>query len=83
MEKQPDIYVAVVEDDPEIRQLYTLLINGTAGFTCKSSFESAEEALKALNPGAVDVVLMDVDLPVFRGSNVHAGSGPAIRTWMC
>jgi DNA-binding NarL/FixJ family response regulator len=67
MEKQADIYVAIVEDDPEIRQLYTLLINGSVGFKCKDSFESAEDALQALRPGAVDVILMDVDLPGISG----------------
>lgn len=62
-----NIYVAIVEDDSEIRQLFTLLINSSPGFVCEHSFEDAESALKNIKKGAVDVILMDIDLPGISG----------------
>jgi DNA-binding NarL/FixJ family response regulator len=62
-----DIAVAIIEDDPEIRQLFTLLIDSSPGYRCKHSYEQAEDALKGINKGAVDIALMDIDLPGMSG----------------
>ena len=56
---QKNIYVAIVEDDAEIRQLFTLLINSSPGYVCQHSFEDAESAVKGISRGAVDIILMD------------------------
>ena len=57
------IHIAIVEDDNEIRQTLQLIIDGTAGFSCEFTFPDAESAMKSIPDLAVDVVLMDIDLP--------------------
>lgn len=64
---EPDIHVAIVEDDPEIRQLMVLLLENSPGFRCRHEFEDAGKALSKLHPGAVDIILMDIDLPGMSG----------------
>jgi DNA-binding NarL/FixJ family response regulator len=64
---QPDIRVAVVEDDSGTRQSLELLLSGTAGFDCVGAFETCEEALRALPDADPDVVLMDINLPGMSG----------------
>jgi DNA-binding NarL/FixJ family response regulator len=65
------IRVAVVEDDPGLRESLRLLIGGTRGFHCTGTFRSAEDALERLKKepaSAPDVVLMDIHLPGLPGS---------------
>ena len=61
------IQVAIIEDDSEIRQLMTLLINGSPGFSCLQAFESFEDSIPALEKNTPDLVLMDIDLPQMSG----------------
>ena len=61
-----DIKVAIVEDDKKIRDGLYSLINGTSGFDCIQSFETAEDALKKSDP-KIDVYLMDINLPGISG----------------
>jgi len=61
------ISVAIVEDDREIRQLLTLIIDGSPGYTCKQSFNDCEMALPEIEKNPPDVVLMDIDLPGMSG----------------
>ena len=63
----PLIQVALVEDDPEIRQLLQLIIDGSPGFSCKLAFEDSESALADIPTYQPDVVLMDIDLPGMSG----------------
>ena len=62
-----DINVALIEDDPQIRQLMTLIIDGSPGFMCYQAYESCEIALKTLPKDVPDLVLMDIDLPGMSG----------------
>lgn len=57
------IHIAIVEDDNEIRQTLSLIIDGSQGFSCKHAFPDAESAMASLAKLPVDVVLMDIDLP--------------------
>lgn len=57
----PQVRVAVVEDQPRIREGLRFLIDSTGGYRCVGAFGSVEEALAGL-PDA-DVVLMDIGLP--------------------
>ncbi len=57
------IHIAIVEDDPEIRQTLSLIVDGTPGFICKHNFEDAESAIKGLPKLNIQVALMDIDLP--------------------
>ena len=61
------IRVAIIEDDLDIRQLMTLLINGSPGYSCVQSFESCELAIPALEKNIPDLLLMDIDLPKMSG----------------
>ena len=62
-----DIRVAIIEDDHEIRELMTIIINGSPGFTCNYSFESCENAIEKLILSEIDIILMDIDLPGMNG----------------
>ena len=53
--------VAVVEDQPRIRDGLRFLIDASAEYRCAGAFGSVEEALAGL--GEADVVLMDLGLP--------------------
>jgi len=57
------IHVAIVEDDDEIRQILSLIIDGSPGFSCKHTFGNAESAIDKLPQLYIDVVLMDIELP--------------------
>ncbi|MEM1258616.1 MAG: response regulator transcription factor [Bacteroidota bacterium] len=58
-----NIHIAIVEDDNEIRQTLNLIIDGSAGFSCKYAFPDGESALASIGNLPLDIVLMDIDLP--------------------
>ena len=57
------INVGIVEDEKQIRESLTILINGSEGFSCVNAYETAEEAIVAIPTLNLDVVLMDIHLP--------------------
>lgn len=61
------IRVAIVEDDPEVRDGLGWLFRHTPGFECLAACGSAEEALQTLPALGPDVVLMDIHLPGMSG----------------
>jgi DNA-binding NarL/FixJ family response regulator len=61
-----NIHVAVVEDNSEIRQGVSFIINSTEGFSC-IAFGNAEEALEKIPNKLPEVVLMDINLPGING----------------
>jgi len=61
------IKVAIVEDERDIRECLTLLINGTDGYSCIGSYRSMEEALEQLPRQLPDVLLSDIGLPGMNG----------------
>ncbi len=65
-----NIHIAIVEDDNEIRQTLTLIIDGSQGFTCKYAFPDGESAMASIENLPVDIVLMDIDLPGKSGIEV-------------
>ena len=58
-----EIRIGIVEDEKEIRDGISFLINSSEGFVCEHSFETAEEAIKKIPRLGLDVVLMDIHLP--------------------
>ena len=61
------VKVAIVEDERDIRECLTFLINGTDGYECTGSYRSMEEALEKLGHQLPDVVLSDIGLPGMDG----------------
>jgi DNA-binding NarL/FixJ family response regulator len=61
------IKTAIVEDQRDIREGLTMLINGTAGYHCAGSYRSMEEALDKIKSEVPDIVLCDIGLPGMSG----------------
>lgn len=64
---QSTIKTAIVEDQRDIREGLTMLINGTPGYECTGSYRSMEEALDRIKYNLPDVVLCDIGLPGMSG----------------
>jgi DNA-binding NarL/FixJ family response regulator len=58
-----DIKIGIVEDEKQIREGVSKLLNDSEGFICIEAFENGEEALKKIPLLNLDVVLMDIHLP--------------------
>lgn len=69
LEVQPkrSIRVCIVDDDNVIREQLVHQISRAHGFTCLSSYRSAEAALQEIPQHNPDVVLMDINLPKMSG----------------
>ncbi len=61
------ISVTLIEDERDVREGLTVLINGSPGFRCTSAFRTMEEALRSIGNGVPDVVLTDIGLPGMSG----------------
>jgi DNA-binding NarL/FixJ family response regulator len=61
------IKVAIVEDDDWIRENLAGQIDLAPGYCCVSRYRTGEEALAGLPSEALDVVLMDINLPGLSG----------------
>jgi len=64
--EQP-ITVAIVEDDPQVRQSLAGILKRGTGVLCVGAFGSAEEALRELPALRPQVGLMDINLPGMDG----------------
>jgi len=67
MNDQPKIKVYIVEDDPDIRSAFSLIIDQSTKFKVIGAFESFEESLKGFAAEIPDVVMMDIQLPGISG----------------
>ncbi len=68
MQTAPPVNVWLIEDNQNFRTTLSRVVNGMAGMKCNHQFSNAEDALDALQAGAVpDVVLLDVGLPGLNG----------------
>jgi len=63
----PAITVSIVEDQDQLRNTLSRVINRADGFECVSSYGNAEEALEDLPKKKPNVVLMDINLPGMNG----------------
>src|SRR6266850_6139386 len=68
MESSSRVTVAIVEDDPRLREGLAMLIAWNAGFRLVGTFPSVETALEGLATGASEVLLLDIHLPGMLGS---------------
>lgn len=61
------IHVLLIEDERDVREGLTVLINGSPGFRCIGSFRTMEDALQSIKEPIPDVVLTDIGLPGMSG----------------
>jgi DNA-binding NarL/FixJ family response regulator len=61
------IKVALVEDQPKVRDSWVKLINSSPDLTCLCACATGEEALRVIPKEQPDVVLMDIFLPRMSG----------------
>ncbi|HYG18087.1 MAG TPA: response regulator transcription factor [Ohtaekwangia sp.] len=59
--------IALVEDDSDLRNSYTLMINSAPEFGVVGAYSSCEECLKDISHAKPDIVLMDINLPGMNG----------------
>ena len=71
-----EIEIAIVEDDTEIRESLALLINASDGFNCEHVYLDAESAISDLPYHIIDVVLMDIELPLLSGIDAVRNLSP-------
>ena len=55
--------IVIIEDNPEIREGFTVLLNNTAEYEVINQYSHCEDALRRLSTDAPDAVLMDIELP--------------------
>jgi len=67
MQNAPVLTVAIVEDQPRIREGLRVLIDQSPGFRCNAAFESMERAIDAIGRDLPDVALVDIGLPQMSG----------------
>lgn len=61
------ITVSIIEDNEQLRNTLSRVLNRAEGFRCISTYGSAEEGLEDLPARKPDVVLMDINLPGING----------------
>lgn len=61
------INVLIYEDNPQLREGLTMLINGSEGFEVLASFKNCNNVLPEIKAYKPDVVLMDIDMPGTNG----------------
>jgi DNA-binding NarL/FixJ family response regulator len=59
--------VLIVEDDEEIRNSFSLIVNSSEKFIVVNSYGSCEEAIDQINKDKPDIVLMDIELTGMNG----------------
>ncbi|MGI8634828.1 MAG: response regulator [Segetibacter sp.] len=64
------IKLLVYEDNPQLREGLTMLINGSDGFEVLASFKNCNNVLAEIKMYNPNVILMDIDMP---GTNGIAG----------
>jgi CheY-like chemotaxis protein len=67
-----NLKVAIIEDQPRIRAVLRLLIDGTEGDSCTAVYPSMEEPLSRIGSELSDVVLVDIGLPGTSGIDASA-----------
>ncbi|MDB5191313.1 MAG: response regulator transcription factor [Segetibacter sp.] len=55
------------EDNPQLREGLTMLINGSDGFEVLAAFKNCENVIEEVEAYRPEVILMDIDMPVVNG----------------
>lgn len=61
------IKLLIYEDNPQLREGLTMLINGSDGFEVLASFKNCNNVLQEIKTYKPDVILMDIDMPGTNG----------------
>jgi DNA-binding NarL/FixJ family response regulator len=61
------IGVGIIEDQKELREGLSFLLNGVPGFACRHIYDSVEAALEGIGIDPPAVILIDVGLPGLNG----------------
>ncbi|NML19970.1 response regulator transcription factor [Pseudoflavitalea sp. G-6-1-2] len=61
------IKVVLYEDNPQLREGLTMLLNGSEGFEVTGAFRNCNDVVKEVAALAPDVILMDIDMPGING----------------
>jgi DNA-binding NarL/FixJ family response regulator len=59
--------VLIVEDDVEIRNSFSLIVNSSQKFMVINAYGSCEEAIENIHRDRPEIVLMDIELPGING----------------
>jgi DNA-binding NarL/FixJ family response regulator len=59
--------ILIYEDNPQLREGLTMLINGSDGFEVLQSFKNCMQVVEEVNAWKPDVILMDIDMPGVNG----------------
>lgn len=57
----------IYEDNPQLREGLTMLINGSEGFEVLAAFKNCNNVTEEVNAWKPDVILMDIDMPGING----------------
>lgn len=58
-----EINVAIVDDDPRIRNLFQMIIDDEPGFRCIQTYSGCDTALQDVLQHHPDVILLDINMP--------------------
>lgn len=61
------INILIYEDNPQLREGLTMLINGSDGFNVLAAYKNCENVVDEVEAFKPDVVLMDIDMPIVNG----------------
>jgi len=61
------ITVLIYEDNPQLREGLTMLIDGTEGYRVAAAYRSPVNAVEEVEAWKPDVILMDIDMPGMTG----------------
>ncbi|MBN8694249.1 MAG: response regulator transcription factor [Bacteroidetes bacterium] len=75
-----ELKIGIIEDEKQIRENVTALINESEGFSCDYAFDNAEEAIKLIPKLSLDVVLVDIHLPGKTGIECIAELKPLCKS---
>jgi len=59
--------VVIIEDDQEIRESFSLIVNSSQRFAVVGAYGNCEDAIASLNRDKPEIVLMDIELPGING----------------
>ena len=59
--------VLIVEDDQEIRNSFSLIVNSSQKFSVVNAYNNCEDAISNLNRDKPEIILMDIELPGMNG----------------